>query len=56
MYAGRKEGAWYRVIFKDVIRADHVSHKRRFENTVESYLFVGVNVCGLSTFDWFVGT
>ncbi|XP_078331753.1 tudor domain-containing protein 7-like isoform X3 [Crassostrea virginica] len=25
MYAGRKEGAWYRVIFKNVIRADNAS-------------------------------
>ena len=25
MYAGRKEGAWYRVIVKNVISADHVS-------------------------------
>lgn len=56
MYAGRKEGAWYRVIVKNVISADHVSHKRRFDNTVESYLFVGANVCGLLTFCWLVGT
>lgn len=25
MYAGRKEGAWYRVIVKNVIQSNHVS-------------------------------
>ena len=29
---------------------------RRFDNTEESYLFFGANVCGLLSFCWLVGT